>query len=57
MMLDAQHDVGIHLDEAAIAVIGEAAVPARLRQTFDGLIVEAEIEHRVHHARHRRAGA
>ncbi len=23
-MLDAQHDVGIHLDEAAIAVIGEA---------------------------------
>ena len=59
MMLDAEHDVGIHGDEAPIAVIGEAAVAGLLRQRLDGHVVETEIEHRVHHAGHggARAGA
>ena len=59
LVADAEHDVGIHGDEAAIAVIGEAAVAGFLRQRLDGLVVEAEIEHGIHHARHRgaRAGA
>ena len=57
VMVDAEHHVGIHLDEAAIGVVGEAAVGRAPRQALDGLIVEAEIEHRVHHARHRGAGA
>ena len=59
MMLEAEHHVRIHGDEAAIAVIGEAAIARELRQRFHGLVVEAEIEHGVHHARHRgaRAGA
>ena len=58
-VVDAEHDVGIHGDEAAIAVIGEAPVAGFLRQRLHGLVVEAEIEHGVHHARHRgaRAGA
>ena len=30
VMVDAEHDVGIHLDEAAIAVVGEALVARRL---------------------------
>ena len=51
-MLDAQHDVGIHLDEAAIAVIGEARIAGELGQALGGRGVEAEIEHRVHHAGH-----
>ncbi len=57
MMLEAEHHVRIHGDEAAIAVIGEAAIARQFRQRFHGLVVEAEIEHGVHHARHRGAGA
>ncbi len=33
-MVHAQHHVRIHLDEAAIAVIGEALVAGQLRQTW-----------------------
>ncbi len=59
VMLDAEHDLAVHLDEAAIAVLGEARIAALARQALDGVVVEAEIEDRVHHARHRgaRAGA
>jgi UDP:flavonoid glycosyltransferase YjiC (YdhE family) len=60
MMLEAEHHVEYICDEAAIAVIGEAAVAGRASASaFDRLVVEAEIEHGVHHARHRgaRAGA
>ena len=52
LVADAEHDVGIHRDEAPIAVIGEAAVAGFLGQRLDRLVVEAEIEHGVHHARH-----
>ena len=57
MMLEAEHHVRIHGDEAAIAVIGEAAIAGEFGERFDGLVVEAEIEHGVHHARHRGAAA
>ena len=59
MMLNAQHHVGIHGDETPVAVLGEAAVAGFFRHRLDRHVVEAEIEHRVHHARHRgaRAGA
>ena len=45
--------------KAAIAVIGEALVAALARQPLDHAVVEPEVEHGVHHARHRdaRAGA
>ena len=56
-MLEAEHDVGIHGDEAAVAVIGEAAIAGHFGQRFDRLVVEAEIEHGIHHARHRGAAA
>ena len=57
MMLEAEHHVRIHRDEAAIAVIGEAAIAGQFGERFDRLVVEAEIEHGVHHARHRGAAA
>jgi hypothetical protein len=57
MVIDAEHDVRIHRDEAAIAVEGEALVAGILGDRGDGRVVEAEVEHRVHHARHRGAGA
>ena len=59
MMLDAEHHVGIHGDEAPVAVVGEAAVAGLPGQRLHGQVVEPEIEHRVHHAGHggARAGA
>jgi hypothetical protein len=57
MILDAEHDLPVHLDEAAIAVIGEALVAAPPCQPRDGPVVEPEVEHGVHHARHRDASS
>ena len=57
LVADAEHDVGIHGDEAAVTVIGKAPVAGFLRQRFHGLVVEAEIEHGIHHAGHRGARA
>src|SRR6516225_4464633 len=59
MVLDAEHHLSVHLDEAAIAVVCETFVAAPTRQSLDHSVVEPEVEHGVHHARHRnpRAGA
>ena len=51
--VDGQHHVPEHRDEAAVAVPGEALVPGLLRQPLHRLIVQAEVEDGVHHARHR----
>ena len=56
-LLHAEDDVAVHLDEAAVAVPREARVAGLGRQRLDGLVVEAEVEDRVHHAGHRVAGA
>ena len=53
VMIDAEHDVGVHLDKATIAVPGESRIARGGGQALDRLIVKAEIEHRVHHPRHR----
>ena len=48
------HDhVAVHLDETAIAVPGESRVARYLGESFHGLVVEAEVENRIHHAGHR----
>ena len=54
-----EHDVRVHVDEAAIRIESKAPVARNPRQGLHGLIVEAEVKHGVHHARHRgaRAGA
>ncbi len=59
MMLETDHHVRIHGNEAAIAVIGETAIARESGQRLDRAVVEAEIEHCIHHAGHRgpRAGA
>ena len=56
-MLDAEHDLPVHLQKAAVAVIGETLVAAVFGKTADGVVVEAEVEDGVHHARHRGARA
>ena len=57
VVVDAQDHVRIHLDEAPVAVEGETTVAGQARQAFDGLIIEAEVQHRVHHPRQRGLGA
>ena len=57
VVLHAKHDVTVHLDEAAIAVIGEARVAAARRKPQDGFVVETQVQHGIHHAGHRHAGA
>ncbi len=52
LMVETHDDIGIHLDEAAIAVPGETGVARIVAQRLHRAVVEAEIEHRVHHARH-----
>ena len=58
-LLHAEHDVAVHLDEAAVAVPRKARVAGLGRERLDGLVVQPEVEDRVHHAGHRvaRAGA
>ena len=57
VVAEAEHHVGIHRDEATIGIVGEAWIARLARQRRDRLVVEAEVEHGVHHARHRRARA
>ena len=56
MALQVEHDVAVHLHEAAVAVPGEALVARLLGERLHRLVVEADVEHGVHHARHRVAG-
>ena len=52
-----EHDVAEHLDEAAVAVVREAAVARARLEPLDGLVVQPEVQDRVHHAGHRELGA
>ena len=56
-LADLHDDVGEHLDEAAVAVPGPARVLGLRGERLDDSLVEAEVEDRVHHARHGGAGA
>ncbi len=53
MPVDAVHDLAVHLDQAAVRVVGEARVAGGLRETFDRHVVEPEVEDGVHHPGHR----
>ena len=57
MAVELQHDVGVHLDEAAVAVIGETLVTRGARERQHRSVVQSEVQHRIHHAGHRGAGA
>ena len=51
--VDAVHDAAVHLDQAAVRVVREARVARRAREAGGGLVVQAEVEDRVHHPGHR----
>ena len=52
VMIDAQHHIPEHLDEAAVAVVSEAHIAGAPGQALHGLVVEAQVEDRVHHPGH-----
>ena len=55
--VDPLNDAAVHLDEPAVAVVREAVVAGLRGQSFDALVVEPEVENRIHHAGHRELGA
>ena len=54
---DVEHDAPVHRDEAAVRVVREPLVARLLGQALDRVVVEAEVEDRVHHPRHGELGA
>jgi hypothetical protein len=52
-VIDAHHYVGVHLNEAAVRVPGEAFVPSLLGEADHRHRVQPEVEHGIHHAGHR----
>ena len=57
LLTDLHNDVGEHLDKAAVAVPRPAGVLRLRGERLDDLLVETEVENRIHHTRHRRARA
>ena len=57
LLADFHDDVGVHLDEAAVAVPSPAGVARLLGDDFDHFLVQTEVEDGVHHARHGRTRA
>jgi len=45
------------LDEATIGVVDESFVPGLRLQTSHGIVIEAQVQDGVHHARHGDGGA
>ena len=55
VVINAHHHIAVHLDETAVAVVGEPFVAAVRGQSFDAIVIEAEVEDGIHHPRHRGA--
>ncbi len=56
-LADLHDHVGVHLDEPTVGVVGEARVAGLGSEGLDDGVVHAQVEDRVHHARHGGAGA
>ena len=57
VLVNAEHHVAVHLDEAAIRIVSEATVARLGGQAAHGVIVETQVQNRVHHSRHGELGA
>jgi hypothetical protein len=51
--IDTHDDIAEHLHEPSIRIPGKALIAGLGRKTGDALVVQAEVEDRVEHARHR----
>ena len=52
LLADLHDDVGVHLDEAAVGVVGETGIVGFLGEGDDDLVVQAKVQNGVHHAGH-----
>ena len=57
LRFEPEHDVAVHLHEPAIAVVREPRIAGLLDEPLDGLVVQPQVQDRVHHARHGHLGA
>jgi len=57
LLADLHNDVGIHLDEAAVAVPRPAGIVGLLGDDVHNVLIEAEVQDGIHHAGHGRACA
>jgi len=57
LLRQTHHDSGIHLNKAAIGVIGKALVVYASCEPCNALVVKPEIQNRLHHAGHGAGGA
>ena len=57
LLFHAHDHVGIHLHETPVGIIGKTLIAALGDDPLYGGVVEAEIENRIHHARHGGPGA
>ena len=55
-LLHAEHHVAVHLHEPAVAVPRKTRVVGSLGQSQNRLVVQTQVQNRVHHPRHRVAG-
>src|SRR5262245_60053617 len=49
----AHHDIAKHGNEATVGIVSKARVIRRLDEALYGVIVEANVEHSIHHPWHR----
>ena len=52
LLADFHDDIGVHLDETAVGVVSETRVLRLLCEGDDDLVVETEVQDRIHHAGH-----
>ncbi len=57
VFVDFHDDIGEHLDEATIRVVSKTRIVGQFREAFDGDVIQAEVQNRVHHSGHRNACA
>jgi hypothetical protein len=59
LVLDAEGDLAVELDETTVGVVAETRVVRQLDQALQGGLVQPQVEDGIHHARHghRRTGA
>jgi hypothetical protein len=53
LAVDAEHGLAEHLEQPAVGVPREPLVAAGLRQALHRRVVQADVENRLHHPRHR----
>ena len=55
MMIDSQNHIAIHLDKPAIRIPRKTRITRARLKAFNRLVIQPQIEHRIHHPRHRYA--